>query len=87
MNRPTLISAAKSTTLAKNAVSDGAAGAALGLLLVAGFVACDLDAREAMAQGGAPLTSLASLAGLALAQGAALASVGGAILRRYFGLD
>ena len=87
MNRATLVSAAKPMDLAENALLDGAAGAALGLLLVAGFMACDPDGRSAMSQGGEPLMSLASLAGLALAQGAALASVGGAILRRYFRLD
>jgi hypothetical protein len=87
MNLPQLFLAAESHSLASHAVWDGAVGAALGLLLVVGLVACDLDLQESMAQGGAPVLSLAGLVGVAVAQGALVASLGGALLRRFAALD
>jgi hypothetical protein len=75
MNRPQLFLAAETHSLATHAVWDGAVGAALGLLLVAGLVACNLDLQESIAQGGAPVSSLAGLVGVAVAQGERFAAL------------
>ena len=46
---------ARSQALARNAAQDGVIGAALGLLLVSGLIASNLDMRQAMADSSAPL--------------------------------
>jgi hypothetical protein len=73
---------ARSQVLARNAASDGAIGAALGLLVVSGLVACNLDLQDGLAQSGQPLSSLGSLVAVVVAQAAVVASLCGAVLRK-----
>ncbi len=82
MIRANLRTAVRSQALARNAASDGAIGAALGLLVVSGLVACNLDMQDGMAQSGQPLSSLASLVAVVVAQAAVVASLCGAVLRK-----
>jgi hypothetical protein len=87
MTRANLRASARSQVLARNAVSDGALGAALGLLVVSGLVACNLGLRDGMAQSGQPLSSLASLVAVVVAQAAVVASLCGAALRKFSAND
>ena len=78
---------ARSEALARNAAQDGAVGAALGLLLVSGLVASNLDMRQMMADSGAPLSSLATLVSVVVAQCAVAASLCGAAVRKFSSPD
>jgi hypothetical protein len=83
MTRANLKAVVRSQVLTRNAASDGVVGAALGLLIVSGLVACNLDLRDGMAQSGQPLSSLASLVAVVVAQAAVVAGLCGAALRKF----
>jgi hypothetical protein len=87
MARTDIRSAVRSEAMARNAARDGAVGAALGLLLVSGLVAANLDTQQMMANSGAPLSSLMALVGVVVAQCALGASLCGAALRKFSSLD
>lgn len=87
MNANIARSAARSQIMVENAAFDSALGAALGLMLACLLVAGDFDLRETLAQSGAPLSSLAGLVGVAVAQGAICASLGGAMWRKLAARD
>src|SRR5947209_5658195 len=78
---------AQAQTLARNAAQDSAIGAALGLLLVSGLVASNLDMRQMMLDSAAPLSSLATLVSVVVAQCAVAASLCGAAVRKFSSLD
>lgn len=87
MSRKNQRAHAQSQTLARNAAQDGAVGAALGLLLVSGLVASNLDMRQMMADSSAPLSQLATLVGAVVAQCAVAAGLCGAAVRKFSSLD
>ena len=78
---------ARPKVVAKQAASDGAIGVVVGLSAVCVMAACNLDLRDSLLQSGAPVSSLLSLAGLACAEAAVLAGIGGAAWRRFLSAD
>ena len=78
---------ARPQVFARHAATDGAVGAVVGLSAVCVMAACNLDLRDSLLQSGAPVSSLLSLAGLACAEAAVLAGVGGAAWRRFLAAD
>jgi hypothetical protein len=61
---------------------DGLIGAALGLLLTTGLIASDLDQWRKLADSNEPLTALAALVVVIVAQSAIVAGLGGLAVRK-----
>lgn len=80
-------SVVRSQAVARNAAHDGAFGAALGLLLVSGLIASNLDLRQMVADSHEPLTSLAIVVAVVVAQCAVVAGLCGVAVRKITAQD
>ena len=72
----------RSQAFARNAAHDVSIGAALGLLLTSGLIASDLDQWRSLADSSEPLTALAALVAVIVAQAAVVGGVCGFAIRK-----
>ena len=68
--------------LARDAAHDVPIGAAFGLLLTSGLIASDLDQWRRLADSSEPLTALAALVAVIVAQAAVVGGLGGLVIRK-----
>jgi len=80
-------SAVRSQTLMRNAAFDGIIGGLLGLLLLSGLIASNLDVRQMMTENGELVPLLATVVGVIVVQFGIAAGLCGFAIRKFSHLD
>jgi hypothetical protein len=80
-------SAVRSQTLMRNAAFDGVIGGLLGLLLLSGLIASNLDVRQMMTENGELVPLLATVVGVIVVQFGIAAGLCGFAIRKFSHLD
>ena len=80
-------SAIRSQTLMRNATRDGVVGGLLGLLLLSGLIASNLDIRQMMSDNGELLPLLGAVVGVIVLQVGIAAGLAGFAIRKFSAAD
>ena len=79
--------AIRSQTLMRNATLDGVVGALLGLLLLSGLIASNLDIRQMLAENGELAPLLGTVVGVIVLQCGIAAGLCGFAIRKFSGRE